>query len=260
MLFWRCGVMCAVRCGSTRGCGLPASTGGERLFHPYPDYCHLLFLRKEGNYVHTVGDYPAYDVQIGCQLLPAILSHLQSNSDKESDLFERFVTAFLRTGLETPKAIYRDSEPFPFVDLVGLTSEFYVARRLDSLCRDLPNRFGRFSACIATAGEFDGRCDAYRLARQADSAGVEAEFVSQWLANCEAEEQDKIGWLRANSWPDPAVPLGWSATPQRHRLAMRLFASAMDPDFRAAACAAAAVMPESRDIPECGASVKGGTK
>jgi hypothetical protein len=32
---------------------------------------------------------------------------------------------------------------------------------------------------------------------------------------------------------------------------MRLFASAMDPDFHSAACSAAAAMPEAKDIPEC---------
>ncbi len=234
--------------------------GGERLFQPYPDYCHILFLREEAGYLHTVGDYPAYDFEFSCSRLPALLSGLQSSSDDGADLFERLVTVFLKTELETADAIYQSYSPSAVLDLMGLTSEFYVASRLDSFCRYLPNRFGRFAACVATANQFSGRCEAYRLAREADSAGVEADFVSQSLARCEAQEQGTIAWLRANHWPDPAVPLGWSATPQRHRLAMRLFASAMDPDFRTAACSAAALMSEARDIPECQTSVKSGTK
>ncbi|MGD0136191.1 MAG: hypothetical protein ABSE57_29455 [Bryobacteraceae bacterium] len=234
--------------------------GGERSFRPYPDYCHILFLRQEGDYLHTVADFPAYDIEIPCSRLPAILSGLKSNSDNASDVFERIVNVLLKTELETGDAIYRDSEPSAFEDSVGLTSEFYVAGRLDSFCRHFPNRFGRFAACMATANEFSGRCEAYRLAQEADSEGVEAAFVSGALARCEAQEQDTIGWLRTNHWPDPAVPLGWLATPQRHRLAMRLFASAMDPDFRAAACSAAAVMSEARDIPECETSGRARSK
>jgi hypothetical protein len=142
---------------------------------------------------------------------------------------------------------------------MNLTSEFYVASRLDSFCRDFPNRFGRFAACMAITNEFNGRCGAYRLAREADSEGIEADFVSAALARCEAEEGNTIGWLRMNKWPGSEVGRGWPVTPERHRLAMRLYASAMDPTFRAAACADAAVMPEARDIHECEPG-KSGTK
>jgi len=234
--------------------------GGERLFRPYPDYCHILFLRQEGDYLHTVADFPAYDIGIPCSRLPAILSGLKSNSDNASDVFERIVNVLLRTDLETGDAIYHNYSPPAMLDLMGLTSEFYVAGRLDSFCHHFPNRFGRFAACMATANEFSGRCEAYRLAQEADSGGVEAAFVSGALARCEAQEQDTIGWLRTNKWPDSAVAHGWPATPERHRLAMRLYASAMDPEFRAAACAAAVAMPEARDIPECEAFGKAGIR
>jgi hypothetical protein len=234
--------------------------GGARLFHPYPDYCHILFLREEAGYLHTVADYPAYDIEFSCRRLPALLSGLQSHSDDGPDLFERLVTVLLKTELETKDAIYHNYTPSALFDLIGLTSEFHVASRLDSLCRDLPNQFGRFAACMATANAFQGRCEAYRLARDADSGGVEAAFVSGALARCEAQEGNTIGWLRTNKWPDSAVAYGWPATPERHRLAMRLYASAMDLDFRAAACAAAAVMPEAQDIPECEASGKAETR
>jgi hypothetical protein len=141
-------------------------------------------------------------------------------------------------------------------DAEGLTSWFYVAGLLESFCRHLANPFGRFAACMALPLEFSGRCEAYRLARQADSAGVEAERVTAALARCEAQKESAIAFYRSKGWLDPTISEGWPPTIERHRLAMRLFASAMDADFRAAACQAAATMPEAHDIPECGASDK----
>ena len=35
------------------------SHGGPRLFHPNPGAIRVLFLRDEGGYLHTVGDYPS---------------------------------------------------------------------------------------------------------------------------------------------------------------------------------------------------------
>ena len=103
---------------------------------------------------------------------------------------------------------------------------------------------------MATANHFSGRCEAYRVAKEVDSAGVAASVVNGLLARCQAWEEGAIGFSRMNHWADPAIAYGWTATPERHRLAMRLFASAMDSDFRAAACEAAVAMPEARDIPE----------
>jgi len=34
--------------------------GGPRLFHPNPGSVHVMFLRRESGYLHTVGDYPNY--------------------------------------------------------------------------------------------------------------------------------------------------------------------------------------------------------
>lgn len=227
--------------------------GGERLFRPSPGYIHMLFLKAEGGYLHTVGDYPAYDLVIHRSLVPAITSRLQSGSSNSSELCERIVTADITAELESyPAVISRDDGPDDDIeDLEGLTSPFHVASILDSVCRNFPNRFGRFAACMATANLYPGRCGAYRLARQADSAGVEAKFVTEELTRCEIWERDSIAWLRAHNWPIPPNEYGWQTTPERHRLAMRLFASALDSDFHAAACESAAKMPEARDIPEC---------
>lgn len=233
--------------------------GGERLFRPLPGYWHVLFLREENRYLHTVGDYPAYDLPIRRDLVPATLAALQAGPENGSDVIERIVSVFLRTELEAAKGIYFSYTPNT-ADAEGLTNRFYVAGLLESFCRDLANPFGRFAACMALADEFSGRCEAYRLARQANSAGVEAEAVNAAFARCEARKEAAIAFYRSNGWLDPTVSEGWAPTAERHRLAMRLFASAMDPDFRAAACTAAATMPEANDIPECKPSGKTQTR
>jgi hypothetical protein len=230
--------------------------GGYRLFRPFPGYIHLLFLHFEGGYLHTVGDYPAYDLLIRRSLVPAISSRLMPSPGNPSDLFERIVAACITADLgSAPAVITRDDEPADMEDLVGLTSPFYVASRLDSICRNFPNRFGRFAACMTTANEFYGRCRAYSFAREGDTQGVEATFVTEAHARCEAWEPGNIAFLRERHWPIPPDQDGWRITPERHRLAMRLYASALDDRFRAAACESAATMPEARDIPECSAPV-----
>jgi hypothetical protein len=130
--------------------------GGARLFRPYSGYCHVLFLREEGGYLRTVADYPAYDLEIPHRWLSAVVSGLQSGSESGSDLFERIVRVLIRTDLESARAIVGSSVPIEIDDLEGLTSEFYIASQLDSFCRHLANRFGRFAACDETAGLFYG--------------------------------------------------------------------------------------------------------
>ena len=228
--------------------------GGERLFSPHPGYCHILFLRDDGGYLHTVGDYPAYDLPIPCHWVPGIISNLRDAKDG-SDLLERIATAVVKTGFENDvKVISRDY--WADKDLEGLTSPFFMATLLDAFCRDFGSRFGRFAACMATANEFSGRCEAFRLAREADPAGVEAAFVTPALARCEAGEQSAIEFLRSKNWPLANFESCRPTTAANHRLVMRLYASAMDARFRTAACEDAATMPEARDIPECAISVK----
>ena len=233
--------------------------GGERLFRPLPGYWHVLFLREDNGYLHTVGDYPGYDLPIPRDLVTATLAGLQTAPENGSDVVERIVSVLLRSELESANGIYWSYTPNT-MDAEGLTSWFYVAGLLESFCRHLANPFGRFAACMALPNEFSGRCEAYRLALEADSAGVEAERVTAALARCEAQKESAIAFYRSNGWLDPTISEGWRPNAERHRLAMRLYASAMDPDFRAAACEAAADMPEAHDIPECGASSKARTR
>jgi hypothetical protein len=225
--------------------------GGERLFRAFPGYWHVLFLRRDNGYLHMVGDYPGYDLPIPSDLVMATLSGLKVAPENESDVIERIVSVLLRSELESADGIYFSYTP-DTMDAEGLTSGFYVAGLLESFCRHLANPFGRFAACMALPNKFSGRCEAYRLARQADSGGVAAEAVTAALGRCEAQKESEIAFYRSNGWLDPTISHGWPPTAERHRLAMRLYASAMDPNFRAAACEATATMPEAHDIPECG--------
>jgi len=227
--------------------------GGPRLFHVYPGSKHILFLREEAGYLHTVGDYPAYDLEIPSAWLPAFLAEWKLNRESSSDLFERIATARLRAELGT-LADSRADFPFPRldrVDLMGLTSPFFVASKLDSYCRSFPNRFGRLAACAVTANGFPGRCLAYRYATKADIEGAQSRRLAEWFRSCEARTTAEIDYARQNNWRCPFFDDGWRQTPERRRLTMRLYVSAMDPEFQKAACAAAASMPEARDIPEC---------
>jgi hypothetical protein len=223
--------------------------GGPRLFHVSPGSSHILFLREDGGYLHTVGDYPAYDLEVPSQWLPAFISQWNAGQDNGSDLLERLATTRLRTELEEMTSNRRDYWSYNTFDLIGLTSPFFIANKLDAFCHQFRNPFGRYAACEWTAREFPGRCGAYRLAREVDSKGVEAGPFAQELENCEAS--GSIQYLRSTNWPPPFWEDDWRSTPERHRLTMRLYASAMDPEFHNAACQAAATMPEASDIPEC---------
>lgn len=220
--------------------------GGSRLFDPSPGTNHLLFLRVDAGYLRMAGDYPAYDLQISSLVLPRFISEWNANTENESDLFERFITAMLEATLET---ISHEGQYWQrnMHDWMGLTSPFFVARKLDSYCRKLPNRLGQIAACVSTAKQFPGRCEAYRHARELGFTETKLPF---WLDACRRYAAERIRELQQEKWP-LYLAFGWSEAPERRRLAMRLYASATDAEFHKAACDAAATMPESRDIPEC---------
>ena len=126
-----------------------------------------------------------------------------------------------------------------------------MAGQLDTLCRQLANPSGRFAACYTTAQAFPGRCQYYRLAMEAETEAPRNDRLHKLFAHCEASAREEISGLRAANWPLPDFESGWSLTPERRRLAMRLYASAIDTEFHQAACEAAFSVPEARDIPEC---------
>jgi hypothetical protein len=228
------------------------SHSGSRLFHTTPGSNHILFLRYEGGYLHTVGDYPSYDLEMPSRWISNFIADWNA-SPRAQDIFERLAAIRLRTQLDQKSEILRNYTSEDMWDLMGLTSPFFIASQLDDNCRQLANRFGRFAACEAEGREFPGRCEAFRRAQEADSEGIEASNIAGSLSRCEQNAPYKIEWLRSKNWPLPTSDGDRDPTPDRHRLAMRLYASATDSALHKAACEAAATMPEARDIPECDA-------
>lgn len=230
--------------------------GGPRLFHPSQGSIHVVFLRTENRYLHTIGDYPSYDLELSPRWLPALLSEWKSSRNGDADVLERLVRLRLDAefgGLSAnevrPEVISRDYYLGGLPDLVRLVGPFVVASQLDDICRLSGNQFGRLAACDVTAREFPGRCQAYRIAANSTPEGMEA-VLTKAFKRCEAETQELILRLRSHDLPLRGF-YGWSLTPEHRRGAVRLYASAMDPEFQGAACEIAATMPEARGIPEC---------
>jgi hypothetical protein len=120
--------------------------GGARLFHPQTGSFHIMFLQRETRYLHTVGDYPNYDVEIPSASFPSFLSVWQTGFAQESDLMERVVAVRLKAYLETVSPQNVDPT-FPVYELTELTSPAFVARQLASRCQALENQSGRAKAC-----------------------------------------------------------------------------------------------------------------
>lgn len=224
-------------------CG--TSHGGPRLFKPWPGTNHILFLRHENGYLHTVGDYPSYDLEVPSASATILIEDW--NAAPQANIFERLAAIRLRTELSQKNP----DVPRDILDLMGLANPFFIASLLDEHCRRLPNRSGRFAACEWEGSNFLGRCESYRRAEEAYPEALKAHDVPEELSRCEQNEPYEIAQLRSKNWPLPSFDYGRDPTPERHRLAMRLYASSTDPALRKAACEAAATMPEARDIPEC---------
>jgi hypothetical protein len=139
-------------------------------------------------------------LEIPSGLLPVIVAGLKP-AESGSDLFDRIVKVRLKAELDSARTWSGYDPMFDFETLAGLTSPLYLATLLDSYCREFPNPFGRFAACEETAMEFEGRCNAYRLAREADSTGRRTGYISEALELCEAWQERAISDLRAMKWP-----------------------------------------------------------
>jgi hypothetical protein len=236
--------------------------GGARLFRPAPGSNHVVFLRQENGYLHTVGDYPSYALELSSSWLPALLAAWNSSRESSIDPLERLVSLRLHAefdGLSAKELLaqIKESRPIPrdydlpdLPDLVQLAGAYFVATQLDDICRHSQNRFGSAAACDVTGRVFPGRCQAYTLATESAPEAISSSFAARALRSCGAEKRELIGQLRSHDLPQKGL-YGWKPTPENLRVAMRLYASAMDADFQIAACVVAAEMPEASDIPEC---------
>ena len=126
--------------------------GGPRLFSPQPGSFHIMFLRRESGYLHTVGDYPNYDLVIPSKSFPSFLSVWQTGYGQESDLMERIVAVRLKAYLENV-SLQDIATFFRIYELAELTSPAFVASQINSYCQGQGNQPGRAQACAKLAQE-----------------------------------------------------------------------------------------------------------
>lgn len=238
------------------------SHGGPRLFHPNPDAIRVVFLRDEGGYLHTVGDYPSYDLELRSVWLPALLSAWKSGQMSGGDQVERLVALRIRAEFESLsesqlREDFGDDGPrvnhhwaTGVYDLVRIGGPLFVVTQLDDLCLHSTNTSARFAACFVTAQYFPGRCDAYQLARKATTDGFGGGVLAGLFTSCQAAEHNRIDDIRLGGAPRWGF-YGASMAPQHRRETLRVYATAMDNRVHNAACEVAATTPEARDIPEC---------
>lgn len=230
------------------------SHGGPRLFHAHPGNHSVVFLRDEGGYAHTVGDYPSYDLELYRSWLPTLVRDWNSEKMNGVDPLARLVALRLRVEFES-MTIKRLREGFgedgpkvnhhwagDMYDLVRVAGPLFVANQIDDTCLHSSNPSARFAACYVTAVYFPGRCEAYRAARV---EGVGETLLSKRFLSCRAGERELIDDVRSGrvQWWDYR---GARLTEARRRETLRVFASAMDRNVHRAACEVA-----EGSIPEC---------
>ena len=124
--------------------------GGPRLFHPGQGSVHILFLKTDSGYLHTVCDYPNCDLEISSRWSTGFLDYWRTGYEQNLELPERIVAVRLKAEWESSKT---DSSEYwrDCYDLVEFTSPPFVVGQLNSLCNGLKNPLGRRLACSAYA-------------------------------------------------------------------------------------------------------------
>jgi hypothetical protein len=108
---------------------------------------HVLFLRRESNYLHTVGDYPSYDIEVRSHCVQNFTAGWEAGLLRGEDLLERIAAVLLKADLESLDEADAARYWLNAYELVDLTSRKFVASQLSSLCSSLPNPGGRVKAC-----------------------------------------------------------------------------------------------------------------
>lgn len=240
------------------------SHGGPRLFHPYPGGIRVVFLRTEGPYLHTVGDYPSYDLELPSRWVPTLLSDWKSGYKSRADPLERLVALRFRAEFEdlTVNQLQEDfGSDGPRVnhywatdlqDLIRLVGPFFVVTQLDSICHHSANPSARLAACFVSGEYFPGRCEAFRLAQKANDEGIGGDFLMKKFRSCEVADSGLAADLRTGNLSRSRFG-GWTLAPPHRRELLRVYASGMDHQVHLAACEVAATTSEAQDIPECAA-------
>lgn len=240
--------------------------GGPRLFHPNPGGIRVLFLRDEGGYSHTVGDYPSYDLALRPGWLPAMTAAWESGQGSDADPVRRLVAVRLRAELEglTEAQLHEDfGEDGPRVnhhwvtdlhDLVRVAGPYFVVSEIDRVCLQSGNPAARFAACFVAAQYFPGRCEGYRVAAGVTGDRFGEAYLAKLAAGCRASERFRIARLRSGGVLDF---YGGSLEVGHRRETLRVYTTAMDEAVRRAGCEVAESFAESRGLLECGEKRKG---
>jgi hypothetical protein len=169
----------------------------------------VVFLRNEGRYLHTVGDYPSYDLELPSRWVPALLSGWKSGYESRADPLERLVALRFQAEFEV-LSVGQLREDFgsdgPRVnhhwatgleDLFRIVGPFFVVTQLDSICHHSANPSARLAACFVSGEYFPGRCEAFRLAQKANGGGIGGDFLMEKFRSCEVADRDLAADLRS---------------------------------------------------------------
>ena len=119
--------------------------GGPRLFNPAPGSVHVLFLMRDSGYLHTVGDYPAYDIEVRLQFVKKFIANWEAGFLRGADLLERIAGVRLKAELESLDESEAPGYWLNTPELVTLTTREFVITQLSNLCASLTNQIGRAS-------------------------------------------------------------------------------------------------------------------
>ncbi len=124
--------------------------GGPRLFHAGDGSLHILFLKRDGPYLHTVGNYPAHDLELHRSWAPRLVQSWKERATNYPNIFERLAHALIEAELQddsSPRLSHYS--PLDF-DLQGITSRAFVQSTFESHCASDTIPAARAAAC-ATA-------------------------------------------------------------------------------------------------------------
>jgi hypothetical protein len=119
-------------------------------FHLDTGSVHVLFLKNDSGYFHTVCDYPNCDLEISSKWSTGMIATWQAGYGRNLELSERLVAVRLKGELASVQNDFSDYSRDMY-DLVNLTSPSFVVGQLGSLCQSLTNPLGRKIACSAYA-------------------------------------------------------------------------------------------------------------
>ena len=197
--------------------------------------------------MHTVGDYPSYDLEVPGQWAPHLLSGWRSDRSGYVDPVERLVALLFRAEFE-PLSVDQLREDFdsngPRVnhhwavdlqDVIRLVGPFFVVRQLDSICHHSVNPSARVAACFVSGEYFPGRCGAFELAQEANTEGIGGKFLIEKFRSCAVADRNLAAEVISGDLSLSRFGT-WVRSASHRREALRVYATAIDHRVHLAAC------------------------